>query len=180
MKKPMMFYQGFGGGGGGMGGAGMYTQILGGLIETLAGLAGGFGSKPQVAPFHRQLLPRAQGQAIGANINAFPQLTQLGNLYTSSLLDSLNRQDPFYSRNLAAGGAATNQLLNVARSELGGDLPPDVINQIQRSDAYQSLRGGYAGSGMSHALTARDLGLTSLDLMRQGASMLGQGGNSAQ
>jgi hypothetical protein len=63
---------------------------------------------------------------------------------------------------------------------LSGDLPPDVIAQIERSDAYGALSGGYAGSGMSHNLTARDLGLTSLDLMKQGAGMLGQGGNSAQ
>ena len=33
---------------------------------------------------------------------------------------------------------------------------------------------------MSRGLTARDLGLTSLDLMSKGASMIGQGGNSAQ
>jgi hypothetical protein len=37
-----------------------------------------------------------------------------------------------------------------------------------RSDAFKSLRGGIGGGGMSNALTARDLGLTTLDLTSKG------------
>jgi hypothetical protein len=55
-----------------------------------------------------------------------------------------------------------------AQSLLSGQIPPDVAAAIQRSDAAKSLTGGYAGSGAARDLTARDFGLTSLDLMNQG------------
>lgn len=51
---------------------------------------------------------------------------------------------------------------------LGGVIPKDVEEQIQRSAAGQSLAGGYGGTGMAHNLNARDLGLTSLDLINKG------------
>jgi hypothetical protein len=54
------------------------------------------------------------------------------------------------------------------QSQLSGQLPADVINQIQRSSAFGALRGGFAGTGAAQALTARDLGLTSLQLTQQG------------
>jgi hypothetical protein len=157
-----------------------YGQIAGGLSELGFGLAGGFGSRPKVAMFHPINLGSEMGKAIGSDIGAFPQLEQLGKLYSSDLLDQLNTMLPGYSGTLAKGEADTSKLLDVSNQLLTGDLPDDVKSQIERSDAFQALSGGYAGSGMSRSLTARDLGLTSLDLMRQGASMLGQGGNSAQ
>src|SRR5205823_3488826 len=52
--------------------------------------------------------------------------------------------------------------------------------QIQRSTAYQSLSAGTAGSPLSRGLTARDLGLTSLNLINQGSNLQGQAGNAFQ
>jgi hypothetical protein len=52
---------------------------------------------------------------------------------------------------------------------LRGVLPADVAAQVQRNAAAISTAGGYgAGSGAGRANAARNLGLTSLDLMRYG------------
>ncbi len=53
---------------------------------------------------------------------------------------------------------------DILQSELKGELPQDVQDQIQRNSAVKSLYGGFAGGGMERNLTARDLGLTSLQL----------------
>jgi hypothetical protein len=55
-----------------------------------------------------------------------------------------------------------------AASMLRGELPPDVEAAISRSAAGRALEGGFAGSGAGRNLVARDLGRTSLDLMREG------------
>jgi hypothetical protein len=54
------------------------------------------------------------------------------------------------------------------QSYLKGELPPDVQAQVLRKSAGKSLMGGYAGSQMHTNLTARDLGLTSLELQTMG------------
>ena len=56
---------------------------------------------------------------------------------------------------------------------LEGIIPEDVQDAIARSSAFKSLSGGFQGSGMSRNLEARDLGLTSLDLMGRGSQELG-------
>lgn len=139
-----------------------------------------FGSKPKVATWKPQSPQTAQSQSLTGNIVNFGDIAKLGQQYTNYLAQQQESLLPGFGANLAKGESDTGTLLNQAGSLLSGDLPPDVLSQIQRSDAYGALSGGYAGSQMSHNLTARDLGLTSLDLMKQGASMLGQGGNSAQ
>jgi len=59
-----------------------------------------------------------------------------------------------------------------------GNVPADVQNQIQRYGAQAALSSGIGGGGAGTLLTgrnitARDLGLTSLDLMKEGTGMLG-------
>ena len=53
-------------------------------------------------------------------------------------------------------------------SELKGEIPKDVQDQIMRSSAFKSLKGGYGGGGMSDGVSARDLGLTRLDITNKG------------
>lgn len=139
-----------------------------------------FGSTPQVAKFKPLDYSDEQKSSIAGNIGNFDQIAQLGDLYKKYYIDQQNSILPGYSDTMAAGEKGAKGILDVGNQLLTGELPQDVKDQIQRNSAYQSLAGGYAGSGMSKALTARDLGLTSLDLMKQGASMIGQGGNSAQ
>lgn len=53
-------------------------------------------------------------------------------------------------------------------SMLHGELPSDVVGKVYRHSAASALAGGYAGSPAGRNLTARDLGLTSLDLIGRG------------
>jgi hypothetical protein len=53
-------------------------------------------------------------------------------------------------------------------SMLKGEIPQDVQDAIQSNAASKAISGGYSGTGMSHNLVARDLGLTSLDLIQKG------------
>jgi hypothetical protein len=65
-------------------------------------------------------------------------------------------------------------------SMLAGQVPQDVQDQIRRNAAFTSMSSG-AGTGGTGAITARDLGLTSLDLTEKGQAMAGSlltsGGN---
>jgi hypothetical protein len=157
--------------------------LVGSLGTDIWGMTQGgdlFGSKPKIAPWKKIDLGQQQQQAIGANISAMPQISQLGNLYQSYLTQQLNTALPGYSDIMKQGGADTSQELATAGSLLKGDIPPDVAAQVQRNAAFGAMSGGFAGSGMSRNLTARDLGLTSLDLINQGANLAGQGGAAAQ
>ncbi len=145
--------------------------------------AGGFPGKTPRTPHPRILKTKVgevQREAIKGNIEAFPDIGKLGDLYSKDDLARIEQLLPGYGENLSAGSATTQALLSEALPYLHGEIPQDVQDQIQRSSAYQALSGGYAGSPMARALTARDLGLTSLDLQSRGAQMAGQGANTMQ
>ena len=55
----------------------------------------------------------------------------------------------------------------INESLMRGEIPKDVADQLKRSAAYASVMGG-GGVGTQRALTARDLGTTSLQLQQQG------------
>lgn len=55
----------------------------------------------------------------------------------------------------------------INESLMRGEIPKDVADQLKRSAAYTSVMGG-GGAGTQRALTARDLGTTSLQLQQQG------------
>lgn len=80
---------------------------------------------------------------------------------------TLSSADSNLIRNAGLFGANTGAYLR-------GEIPKDVADQVRRQSAYKSLVGGYGGSGMSKALTARDFGLTSLDLQKRGGDQLSQ------
>lgn len=70
---------------------------------------------------------------------------------------------------------------DITSSQLRGEIPQDVADQVQRNAAYQSLMGGFGqDSGIGRALTARDFGLTSMDLQNQGMNNLGSMVNTTQ
>jgi hypothetical protein len=59
-----------------------------------------------------------------------------------------------------------------AAAMMSGQIGADVQANLARSSAMRALQGGFgASSEMGRGLAARDLGLTSLDLMRQGTEM---------
>lgn len=110
-------------------------------------------------------LAKEQQSAIAANQTALPGAENLASGINTFNYDQLQKM----LGQIIPGLAGINQTAsaNIA-SELKGELPKDVQDQIMRSDAFKSLRGGFGGGGMSNALTARDLGLTSLDLTNKG------------
>ena len=52
-------------------------------------------------------------------------------------------------------------------SQLAGEIPDDVVAELERQAAEQSLGAGFQGEAATN-LVARDLGLTSLDIQQQG------------
>lgn len=124
-------------------------------IDAAGGGSSVFGTKPGVAEYTPLDLAAEQKKAVGSNIAAMPDIEAL-----------LNKILPGYSDMVKQGSKNTLSLLK-------GEIPQDVQQRVRSTDAFQSLMGGFAGSDMSKALTARDFGLTSLQLM-------GQGTNSAQ
>lgn len=95
-------------------------------------------------------LPGAQ--TLSGGVNAFNQ-QQLEKMYATAL--------PGYDR-------IKEQVAGNISSMTKGELPDDVLNEVYRRGASQATAGGFGGSGMGRNLVARDLGLTSLDLMGRG------------
>ena len=79
----------------------------------------------------------------------------------AQLLESLGIQIPGYQEGQA-------QRTQNAMALLRGELPPDVLAQVQRQSAGRALQGGFAGSQAAGNLTARDIGRTSLALQQAG------------
>jgi hypothetical protein len=57
----------------------------------------------------------------------------------------------------------------INQAYMQGEVPRDVANKLQRDAAFMGLAsGGYQGGANIRSVTARDLGLTSLDLQQRG------------
>lgn len=70
-----------------------------------------------------------------------------------------------------------NSLANIGRtieSETAGELPADVIRQIQQQGAERGIATGTAGSASGNAAYLRALGLSSLDLTNLGQANFGK------
>jgi hypothetical protein len=77
-------------------------------------------------------------------------------------MNAINTADP---RALELSAIADNN----AAAMMSGQISADMQANLARSSAMRALSGGFgAGSEMGRGLTARDLGLTSLDLRQQG------------
>jgi hypothetical protein len=134
------------------------SSLIGGLLSK--------GSKPKVPAFKPIDFEAEQKQAIQQNIAALQPATELAQKTTaaeqSQLESQLRRAIPGY-----------DQLISQAGSNIGaalrGEISPEVSAQVQRSTAGRALSGGFgAGSGFGRALTARDLGLTGMQIQNQG------------
>ena len=148
---------------------GIPAAILGGAAISSAGsLLGGLfgGKKPKVPELKPIDFASEQRQAIQQNIAALQPATELAQKTTaaeqSQLETQLRRAIPGYDQLVSQAGQ------NIATS-LRGEISPEVSAQVQRSTAGRALSGGFgAGSGFGRALTARDLGLTGMQIQNQG------------
>lgn len=146
----------------------------------MASIAGSiWGDKPKIVPFIPTDYTEQQRLALEGDLAAWPDISRLGDLFQQSYLEQLNAAIPGFSDILKMGGTTTQEMLTQADQELKGQIPQDVVEQVQRSSAFQNLLSG-GGGAMASANTARNLGLTSLDLINQGANLAGQAGNAAQ
>jgi hypothetical protein len=150
---------------GGYGGSG-YVPILSDI----------FGQKPAVIPWINVLLggPHgAQAQALLSNIENFANIEKLGNLWQHYMLGGLENAVPGFGQLLGGIVGGVGKEIETAKNFLAGILPEDVVQHTYASGAMQNLLSGVMGAPMGVANLARNLGLTSLDLIGQGANLLG-------
>jgi hypothetical protein len=130
-------------------------------------LASIFGKTPSVPTYTPVDLGQSQAKSIASNTAALPGIESLVSSSNAFNQDQISKMLEKFAPGF---GAASKQIGANANSELQGDIPTDVSDAIQKSSAAQALTGGFGGSGLSGNLLAKDLGLTSLDLMGIGTS----------
>jgi len=144
------------------------AQNAGGNAATIPG-ATAFGYTPTAGGIPQVPNPvSTAGQAIGGNTG---NLGGLGSLATG--VTGINAgigQQP-YNQNLPNYQGLLGQASGLAGSNLAGQLPQDVITQIQQSAAERGVATGSAGS--PNAAYLRALGLTSLGLQNTGFQQFG-------
>lgn len=120
-----------------------------------------FGTKPSVPEIQQLELSDEQIKAIQANIAAAPEAARLADMTADQIEDLIRRTTPNFD-------TLTRGISSSIEDFTKGRIPKDVSETVMRSDAAKALAGGYGGTGMHSALVARDLGLTSLDLVMKG------------
>jgi hypothetical protein len=161
-----------------------YAAIIGTLVNVgfdIAGQLGG-GTAGRAGQYARQLRDTAQRYIRPFtspdywNLNVPAMATQsiqfgyqnapaMNRFNMAQLQRMLGQALPGYQAMIGQATANTASLLR-------GEIPSDVQSAIQRADAETALAGGFAGSGAAKALTARDLGLTSLNLEQTGQTQM--------
>lgn len=128
--------------------------------------AGAYGGVPQVpSPVS------TAGQAVSGNVANLPgistlatQATTLGNTLAKS---GYEQNLPGYAGNLSQAAVNAGNLLQ-------GQIPPDVLRQIQQAAAERGVAIGSPGSPNANAAMLRALGLTSLNLQGEGLQQFGK------
>lgn len=137
-------------------------MALGQMLGAMGGLAG---EKPEVPDYEPIDLQTVLRDTIGANLGNFGDIKEL-----TQRVNRLNaNQDMATLEKLFPGaGRIIGQASEFIQSQLSGEIPEDVQRQIETYGAEAATAGGYGGSLFSGAKTAKDLGLTSLQIMNQG------------
>jgi len=132
----------------------------------MGGRRGGGGSPP---PPPKLVAPRnvPLSETFGTFLGQEAQFPAL-----SSFAQNLNKE---FRRQLETGlpgtMSATTQISSLVNQLLQGTIPADVQAQVSRTSAEQAQAVGLPPTGeMARNLQARDFGITSMDLMRQGAA----------
>lgn len=138
---------------------------MGNFIESL--LEPLTGRKPKVPDLPPVDAARAQADAIAGNQAALPGAQEL-----ATGVNKFNVSQRLGMLKQALDAIAPGSFEQVGRNvsaQTRGEIPADVAQQIQRNSSLQALRGGFGGgSTLGRNLTARDFGLTSLDMMDRG------------
>lgn len=135
-------------------------------IGAVAGIAGGLMKKKPKIPTYKPIDQTAEQEAaIAANLASFDDAKQLADQTTMADQDRLDsilaRTMPNYKEMLAGSGQAIQDMI-------AGNLPNADQNVLMRKAAERSGALGIGGSSAGRNLTARDLGLSSLQMTQAG------------
>lgn len=147
-----------------IGAIGQYSRYMAGLTQ---GRTFDFQAQPvnwQDVRFREVSAQAAADESLGyneANLGRYTDLArELTRADVQTRTDMLDQFVPDWRQKRDAASAINDALMR-------GEIPKDVADQLQRSAAFASVMGG-GGAGVQRALTARDLGTTSLALQQQG------------
>lgn len=105
--------------------------------------------------------------------------TQAAQNYGGAAQQAAGQLNKYYQQSLEATAPGLKRSVVLAQRnanrDLRGEINPDVAQNIQRASAQTALTGGFgADSGQGRNLSARDFGLTSMQLQQQGAGEAGR------
>ncbi len=144
----------------------MPATIAGALVGSALNA---YGRKPKIPDLPTLDIGTEQIGSIAANRLALPSLEKLATESDKFSFDQISKMLEKAAPGFMAGlGTATKNAASLAR----GEIPDDVSRGVQSASAARSLAGGFGGSGLARNLTARDLGLTSLNLTGEGQTRL--------
>ena len=135
------------------------------------------GTKPKVAPFKPTDPNEMLRRLLNGEITDWPQIQQLSELFQNQQFEQMGFDLPGL---LSLGGEDAQKTLEQASTMLGGNIPEDVLAKVRRDSAFQNITAGTYAGAMGGANAVRNLGLTSLDMIKQGAELATSGGNAAQ
>jgi hypothetical protein len=141
-------------------------------IGSALGIGGSLLKKKPKIPTYKPVSQQGQQEAaIAANLASFNRARELAQQTSQAdqdTLDSLlSRVDPNYQQNISRASGVIGDFL-------AGRLPLSDQNVSMRKSAESSQLGGVPGSRFAQATTARDLGLSQVDLMRTGLGAFNQ------
>jgi hypothetical protein len=144
-------------------------------IGALASIGGAFLGSESASKRRKQLEGIAKtpgvniggvyGDVFGAGLGALPQAQQFA---SQQNIFNLQQLQDLYAKSIPGFQQMQQTRAGQTAALLRGELPADVSSQVWRGAAGRALAGGYGGSPAFRNLAARDLGLTSLDLIGKG------------
>lgn len=136
--------------------------IAGALIGNAIGA---FGKKPKAPELKPVDVNATQKATVSGNAANFADIAQLATQVNTFNQDQLNA---LIDRALPG---ARQQIQENLSSQLRGEIPKDVQSAIFRGIAERTAGGNaFGGGGFTRNVTARDLGLTSLDITNKALS----------
>ena len=120
--------------------------------------------EPEIPKVKEVLAGVEQAEAVNANIQNIGQLKKLTEETNKLSLDQVMKQ---LRASIPNFDQLQKQSADVLLSQLQGQIPQDVADEVRRNTAESAVAGGFAGSGFERNLTARDLGLTSMNITNQ-------------
>lgn len=133
---------------------------LGEMGRDEAALAGDFINERLREDFYGvldDLVPEWREKMIDAGVTGVEDISAITEAFKENILpEALKRADEI-----------SFQMLDNVQSQLRGEINPDVADQLKRQAAEISQQIGVRGQAAKY-LTARDLGLTSMDIQQQG------------